>query len=168
MVVSRFAAGAMYLVERLPDLLAQDARLPQMFKNREIDSTLLIQFLLFIGCAAVVITVGLFFYNRWKKYKEFENEMKSLELEPDAEETLATMVKRYSINEPVNVLFSSRLFDEMASNEIKRILASPASAEFKEEYINRLYQIRMKTYHPDLLHSNPKGYKPRYAPKNRL
>jgi hypothetical protein len=153
------------LVASVPITFAQDNTLPQLFKNREIDTAILINFLLIIGVISIVTSVGMVFYSRWKKFKEFETEMKTLDLEPEIEETLANMVKRYSKNEPVKVLFSSRTFDEIASNEIKRVLASPVSAEIKGEYIDRIYQIRTKTYNPDLLESNSQRKKKRNRTK---
>ena len=59
------------------------------------------------------------------------------------------MVKRYAMEEPVTILYSERLFDEMAADEIQRVIASPASAQAKEQFIDTIYKIRVRTYHPD-------------------
>ena len=72
--------------------------------------------------------------------------MKTLDLAPEQETTLADMVKRYAMNEPVRILYSQRLFDDLACKEMQRILASAGSAEAKEQFIDALYEIRAKTY----------------------
>ena len=59
------------------------------------------------------------------------------------------MVKRYQMKEPVKVLQSARVFDEMASDEIVRVLCSARSAASKESFIDTVYDIRNRTFHPD-------------------
>jgi hypothetical protein len=141
-------------------VLAEESNAITFFKNREIDPSLILKLFLLLGCVILSISIGVYRYNRWKKYKEFETEMKSLELDPEAEGTLANMVKRYSMNEPVNVLFSSRLFDEMAAIEIQRVLASSASAKLKANFIDTVYNIRVKTYNPDWVANDPQSQNP--------
>ena len=104
-----------------------------------------------VGFMMVVLAVsyGIIRYNRWKRYKEFATEMKALDLDPNTEGTLAGMVKRYSMDEPVNILFSARLFDEMATAEILRVLSSAGSQQSKQEFIDTVYNIRNRTYHPE-------------------
>ncbi|MFH1738101.1 MAG: hypothetical protein ABIH23_03775 [bacterium] len=103
------------------------------------------------GIALLVFTIvyGSYRYNRWRRFKEFEDEMKSLDLNPEQEGTLGDMVRRYQVGEPVQILYSPKLFDDMATAEMKRILGSQGSAEAKEKFINAIYNIRTKTYHPD-------------------
>ena len=62
---------------------------------------------------------------------------------------MASLVKRYQVGEPVQILYSAKLFDDLATAEMRRILASQGSAEAKEKFINSLYEIRTRTYHPD-------------------
>ena len=109
-------------------------------------------FLYILGGLAVlvfVIVYGSYRYQRWKRFREFEDEMKSLDLNTEQEGTLGGMVKRYQIGEPVQILYSAKLFDDLATAEMKRILGSQGSAEAKERFINAIYSIRTKTYHPD-------------------
>lgn len=110
-------------------------------------------FLIKIMCLLLLLIGGIlvitFWYHRWKKYNNFIAEMKALDLNPEEEGTLAAMVKRHSMSEPVNILFSARLFDEMASDEILRVLGSPASAVSKQKFIDQVYNIRTRTYHPE-------------------
>lgn len=126
---------------------------PQHFNNMFSNTTLPMEQLLpvlgIIAVAIIGIIVGVHQFKRWKKFREFEDEMKVLDLNPDQEGTLASMVKRISMDEPVQILFSPRLFDEMASTEIVRVLGSPGSAKAKQEFIDKVYQIRTKTYHPE-------------------
>lgn len=114
------------------------------------DPTTLIYLLGGLATIITLISVGTFQYYRWKKFKVFEDEMRSLDLDTESEGTLALMVKRYAMDEPVQILFSPRLFDEMASNEIVRVLGSPGSMKAKQHFIDTVYKIREKTYFPDL------------------
>ncbi|MGC9328289.1 MAG: hypothetical protein ACP5I1_11690 [Candidatus Hinthialibacter sp.] len=136
----------------LPAVIAQER--PLGFKPYETSDFDLSVFLYFIG--GLILSIFLFIlgsiqFNRWKKYKEFEEEMKSLDLDPSQEKTLSSMAKRRSLSDPAHLLMSVRLFDELASEEMKRILRSPASAKFKQAYIDKIYRIRTKTYHPEWL-----------------
>jgi len=140
----------------------------KVFESSSIDSTVLVYSMLAIMITVLLIVFGTYRYKRWKKFKEFETEMKALDLEPEQEGTLAEMVKRYSMDEPVNILFSARLFDEMASSEIKRVLGSAASIKLKQEFIDKVYFIRTKTYHPDWLASEIHSKKAVPAPKSAV
>ncbi|HPA44416.1 MAG TPA: hypothetical protein PLZ55_03325 [bacterium] len=106
-----------------------------------------------IGLAVLIflLVYGAYLYQRRRHYKVFEKEMKSLDLEPNQENTLTEMVRRYSMNEPVQVLVSERLFDDLATREMRRILSGIGTIEAKEQYIDTLYAIRTKTYHPRYL-----------------
>ncbi len=140
-----------FFTASVPTLLAQSSDLPSLFKATEVDPTVMIQVLSGIVLLITGIIVLTYKYQRWKRYNEFVTEMKSLDLDPDSEGTLAGMVKRYSMDEPVNILFSARLFDEMAATEIIRVLGSPGSVQAKKEFIDTVYKIRTRTYHPDWL-----------------
>lgn len=128
-------------------------KLPVLWKANNVDSMFLLGILLGILTIVLVLVIGTIFYQRWKRYNEFIVEMKTLDLDPDEEGTLAAMVKRFQMDEPVNILFSPRLFDEMASHEIMRVLGSSASADAKQKFIDQVYTIRTRTYHPDWLPS---------------
>lgn len=119
------------------------------FRNAGIDPTYAIYFLVGMMIAILLIVYGTIRYSRWKKYKVFEDELKTLDLDPNSEGTLAGMVRRYAMDEPVQILCSVRLFDEMATSEMLRVLASPASLKLKQEFIDTVYSIRNKTYHPE-------------------
>jgi len=110
-----------------------------------------------ITLLSVAIIYGTYRYQRWCKFKEFENEMKSLDLNPEQEGTLGDMVRRYQVGEPVQILYSPKLFDDMATAEMKRILGSQGSAEAKQKFIDAIYNIRTKTYHPDWATETPSG-----------
>ncbi len=143
-----------FRISAIPVVIAQGSTLNfKVFESSSVDSTVLVYSLIAIMITILLIVFGTYRYKRWKKFKEFETEMKALDLEPEQEGTLAEMVKRYSMDEPVNILFSARLFDEMASSEIKRVLGSAASIKLKQEFIDKVYFIRTKTYHPDWLAS---------------
>lgn len=116
------------------------------FSPTNVDPSTLLYFLIGLVVFIVVLSVGIYRYRRFKLFQEFNQEMTLLELGQDEESTLTRIVKRYSLKEPVSVLFSLRLFDELASKEIARVLGSPGSASQKQEFINIVYEIRKKTY----------------------
>ena len=116
---------------------------------KQVDTDILLYILSGIAVLVFAIVYGSYRYNRWRRFKEFEGEMKSLDLNPEQEGTLGDMVRRYQVGEPVQILYSPKLFDDMATAEMKRILGSQGSAEAKEKFINAIYNIRTKTYHPD-------------------
>ncbi len=133
-----------------PFILAQQSDLPSLWKEAsEVEPLTLLKFVGGILCVIFVFVYLNHRYQRWKRYNEFVTEMKTLDLDPDSEGTLAGMVRRYSMNEPVNVLCSPRLFDEMATHEMMRVLSSSGSMKAKQEFIDTVYKIRKKTYHPD-------------------
>ncbi|RJP23055.1 MAG: hypothetical protein C4527_20945 [Candidatus Omnitrophota bacterium] len=109
---------------------------------------------LFILLATFLLVIGSliylsYCYNRYKKYMEFLEEMQTLDLNPEEEGAFAWMVKRYQMNEPVDILASLRAFDEMACQEIRRVLGSAGSIQSKSDFIDTVYQIRSRTYRPE-------------------
>ena len=88
-------------------------------------------------------------YQKWRRYQLFITELKTLDLDPKQEGTFADLVKRYNMDQPVNILYSKRLYDELASTEMIRILSSPGSVTAKAAYIDSLYEIRDRTYASD-------------------
>lgn len=117
-----------------------------LFKSRNIDPSLVIWPLIIILILLVTIIYSVHRYNQWKSYKEFEDEMKALDLEGEHEGTFVSIVKKYEMEEPVNVLYRPELFDEMATKEIVKVLGSAGSTKAKEHFIDVVYEIRRKTY----------------------
>jgi hypothetical protein len=122
-----------------------------VFENKGTDPAVLVYILLGLAIIIFALIYSLHRYSKWKKFKVFEDEMKSLDLNPDDENAFTGMVKRFELEEPVNVLMSARLFDEMATKEIEKVLGSAGSKSAKERFIESIYRIRTKTYHSDWL-----------------
>ncbi len=118
----------------------------KFFSPQEIDPTLF--FVCFGGLALLifVIVYGTYRYRKFKKFQEFVDEMNMLELDDEQENALSGMVKRYAMQEPVQILVSRKVFDEMAAKEINRVLGSSGSMNAKQTFINMVYEIRRKTY----------------------
>jgi len=123
----------------------------RFFNPTASDSDFALYFLLGMIVFVLILLYASYRYRRFKRFKEFVDEMKQLDLDQNEESTLSGMVKRYALDEPVQILVSLRLFDEMATHEIARILGSPASAATKKQFIDLVYEIRKKTYHPDIM-----------------
>jgi len=103
---------------------------------------------LLLGMTLIVLAI-LYIHRRYayfKKVQILQEEMELLQLENNESQTLESLVKRYTLNEPVEILYSLRLFDELALKEMGRILGSPLSQDSKKKYIDLLYMIRQKTY----------------------
>ena len=100
-----------------------------------------------------LIIVFIFLYKKYvyyKKQKIFLEELETLDLGSVESDTLTKLVKRYALNEPVAILYSLRLFDELAEKEMARVLGSPLSSDSKTKYVDMLYRIRQKTYFPEV------------------
>ncbi len=121
---------------------------PNWFESSQIDPTILLWFAVGLAILIFILVYGTYRYQRWREYRRFADEMKTLDLDPSEENTLGAMVKRYAMREPVQILYSQRMFDELACKEMQRILASAGSADIKEQFIDTLYEIRTKTYNP--------------------
>ncbi len=111
-----------------------------------LNATIIVWFFVIVAACICVFTVGSYLWKRYLKNREFRFEMQTLGLDTEQEGTLAAIVKRYRMDEPMSILLSEQIFDEMATREMVRILSSPASAEIKEKYIGELYDIRQRTY----------------------
>lgn len=94
-----------------------------------------------LGTVALGIVTS-YLWQRYCKFRQFQQEMNALGLNSEQEGTLSAIVRRYRMHEPIDILLSEKLFDELASKEMVRILSSPASAELKDRYIRELYEIR--------------------------
>ena len=124
-------------------------RFQRMLGTSAVSPEVFIELLVVIMVVVALILYGAYRYQRWKRYKEFVTEMKALDLDPNTEGAFAGMVRRYAMAEPVSILFSARLFDEMATAEILRVLGSAGSQKSKEEFVNTVYNIRNHTYHSE-------------------
>lgn len=91
----------------------------------------------------------LYQYSRWRKFNKFKNEVRSLDLDSSAQGAFSWMVKQYRMKEPLSAVESCEVFDQMATNEIFRVLGSEGTLEAKEEFIDTVYDIRNQTFHPD-------------------
>lgn len=120
--------------------------LGKIYQNTEVS----MQAFLSLGIGCIVLIVAIIYihkrYMRYVKEREFMEEMQTLEMEPNESDTLFSLVRRYALNEPVDILYSQRLFDELAVKEISRVLGSPLSKENKTKFVNLIYNIRQKTY----------------------
>ncbi len=131
------------------------------FSSTSTDATTLVYILVGIGFIVLVACISVYRYRRFKLFQEFSQELTLLELDEVEGNALTNIVKRYSLKEPVSVLFSLRLFDELATKEISRVLGSAGSAAQKQQFINLVYEIRKKTYYPEL---NPVSANPKQSP----
>ncbi len=133
-----------------PRLLAENALSPNLLYNpTSYDPTTLLYAISGLTILIFIAFVLAHKYNRWKKYNDFLNEMKSLDLDPSSEGTFAWMVKRHQMNEPTEIIFSKEVFDEMAATEMKRVLCSPGTKSAKQQFIDTVYEIRNRTFNPD-------------------
>ncbi|MBI1387715.1 MAG: hypothetical protein GC154_04640 [bacterium] len=139
----------------------------KFFTNTTVDSSVYIYsgiaFILFL----VIIIVAYYYFQRFKKIQELKEEMEQLDLGDEGEGAVIDMVKRYAMQEPVEILLSIRKFDEMAIQEIERVLSSAGSSKAKQQFIDLIYEIRMKTYFPNLSNSETEAtqIEPKSTPK---
>ena len=149
-----------YTIFYFPTLLVQEStKLPFVpwIKpgDRHLTTTLIM-----LGVLTVIILIILainYQYLRWKRYSEFVSEIKSLKLDSESEGTLSKVVKRFPLEDPKEVLGSCELYDEMAKEEMMRILANPGSIQMKTESIDTLYKIRGKAYQTNWTDSERKN-----------
>ncbi|MBZ0258874.1 hypothetical protein K8I31_22620 [bacterium] len=120
--------------------------LGKIYQNTEVSMEAFLS--LGIGCIVLIVAI-IYIHKRYMRYikeREFLEEMQTLEMEQTESDTLFSLVRRYALNEPVDILYSQRLFDELAVKEISRVLGSPLSKENKTKFVNLIYNIRQKTY----------------------
>lgn len=123
----------------------------EFFSNTSIQWGPYLYFAITLLVLLVSSSVIYFFFKRYKKLEEFKNELQSLGLGDEGESTLVDMVKRYAMKEPLDILMSVKTFDQMAIQEIERVLASAGSSKAKQKFINLIYEIRLKTYYAELV-----------------
>ena len=101
-------------------------------------------------CVALILLIYFIYkrYIRFKKQQELLEELEIRDYESMESNTITDLVKRYTLNEPIEILYSLRLFDELAEKEMERVLGSSLSSESKNQYVDLLYRIRQKTYFP--------------------
>ena len=102
-----------------------------------------------LGGIVFALAVGVYSvyrYQQWRSYQNFVGEMQQLGLNPEQEGTFGDLVKRYKMKDPVEILYSLRMFDDMAALEMSRVLGSSGSMSAKEEFVDTLYEIRHITY----------------------
>lgn len=121
----------------------------RFFDPTTIDPALALYALLLVASVISLLALVQYRYQRWKRFKALEDEMKAIGLDAEQENALSRVVLNYKMERPVDVVKSVRLFDELASEEMARVLGSPGSATAKRDYINTLYEIRTRTFHPD-------------------
>jgi hypothetical protein len=120
-----------------------------IFDPKSVSTPVLFTILLSLTVLVLLVVYLHHRYVRYKKERVFFEEMDMLELESTESSTLTDIVKRYSLNEPVQILYSLRLFDEMAEKEMERVLSKPLPINLKTQYVDVLYNIRQKTYFPE-------------------
>ncbi len=114
------------------------------------DPVLILGTLAAVTFLVAVVTFASYRFRRWQKQRRFIEELDQIALEENEGNALINLVKRYAMDEPVEILYSLRRFDELARREMARVLALPGSKESKQEYIDLLYSIRQKTYFSDV------------------
>jgi hypothetical protein len=104
------------------------------------------------GVAVLIslLVVASYHLRRWQRHRRFLQELNLFALEENEGSTLIDLVKRYATDEPVEVLYSLRMFDELAEKEMNRVLGLQGSRESKQQYIDLLYAIRQKTYFAEI------------------
>ncbi|MBZ0255427.1 hypothetical protein K8I31_05165 [bacterium] len=123
----------------------------ELFKNQPLEWGPYLYIAITMACLIICISIIYYFFQRYKKIEEFKQELQSLGLGEEGESTLVDMVKRYAMKEPLDILMSVKTFDQMAIQEIERILASAGSSKAKQRFVNLIYEIRLKTYYADLV-----------------
>lgn len=123
----------------------------ELFRNQPLEWGPYLYIAITLAILLICISIIYYFFQRYKKIEEFKQELQSLGLGEEGESTLVDMVKRYAMQEPLDILMSVKTFDYMAIQEIERILASAGSSKAKQRFINLIYEIRLKTYYADLV-----------------
>ena len=118
----------------------------RFLKAQTVDPALIFSIL---GGIVLILALGIYIsyrYQKWRTHQVFMGEMRQLGLNPDQEGTFGDMVKHHKMKDPVEILYSLRMFDEMAGQEIERVLGSPGSMSAKQDFVDALYEIRQVTY----------------------
>ena len=131
-------------------LKAQDGQFKVKFLTAQtVDPKIIFSIL---GGVVAVLALGVYIsyrYQKWRSHQAFVGEMQQLGLNPEQEGTFGDLVKHYKMKDPVEILYSLRMFDEIAAQEMAQVLGSPGSQSAKEAFIETLYEIRQVTYLSD-------------------
>lgn len=103
---------------------------------------------LFSVCAlllAVTLVIS-YQYRRWVAHRSLALELQELSFDETEQATFFELVMKHAAAEQVTVLHSLPVFDSIAQTEIERVLASPATREAKEAFIEHVYSIRLKAF----------------------
>lgn len=138
------------------------------FSNTTVDTHIYVIVFIIVGLIVLTATVGVHYYKRFKKMRQFKEELEQLDLGETGENTFVDLIKRYALNEPVDVLMSVKLFDDMAMQEINRILGSSGSMTSKQQFVNMIYDIRQKTYFPEYSESDDEIEDKENTPSNSM
>lgn len=111
---------------------------------------LLFVFIVIMVSIMLFLTFMFYRYRLMKLYEKFAKEMLHFNFNQDQALLLTSITKRNSVRDPLSVLFSLKLFDELASKEISKILSSQVSSIQKQQFINHIYEIRKKTFFQSL------------------
>ncbi len=120
------------------------------YKTTAVQTDVVLYVIAGIALLIFLIVFAVYRYRRFKLFQQFSQEMGQFEFDTEEESTLTNLVKKHALKEPISVLFSLQLFDELAALEIARVLGSSGSSVAKQNFINMVYEIRKKTYFHDL------------------
>lgn len=120
-----------------------------VFESSQVGAEYVVWILLGLAALIGLVIYASYRYKRYKSMQEFSDEMHQVGLSTEEESTLTDLVKHYAMQEPVQILLSLRMFDEMACQEISRVLGSSGSTTAKDRFVQMIYDIRKKTYFPD-------------------
>lgn len=118
----------------------------RVWNPSEISPVLLLLFLTITALTFVLFPYFLRQYRHYLQTVRFREEMDAMDLKREDSNILWELVKRYALNEPVKILYSLPLFDELAQKEMVRVLSHPYSSHTKMHYIDHLYGLRQKMY----------------------
>jgi len=98
----------------------------KVWNPSEVSPVFLVLFLFTTGLAFVLFPYFLRQYRHYLQAIRFREEMDAMDLKREDSNILRELVQRYALNEPVKILYSLPLFDELAQKEMVRVLAIPA------------------------------------------
>lgn len=85
-------------------------------------------------------------YNRFLRAQQFRKMIEPMALERKDTNILWELVQRYALNEPMLIVYSLPLFDDLVQKEMVRVLGHPCPSMAKMQYIDFLYGLRQKMY----------------------
>ncbi len=118
----------------------------KVWNPSEVSPVFLLVILFSTALAFILFPVFLRQYRHYLQTMRFREEMDAMDLRREDSNILWELVQRYALNEPVKILYSLPLFDELAQKEMVRVLSHPCSSHAKMHYIDHLYGLRQKMY----------------------